>query len=195
MTKEETGKEVENKKNSSVGGASSEPQVSENSEKSTEVETPLMAAKREAAENYDRFVRLSAEMENFKRRNEKERADLLKYGIEKLVKEMLPVLDSFEKALSADGQEADMKNPDEFFHGMNLVWKQLHAVLENHGLKALKAAGAKFDPNIHQAIQKIESPDIKEETIHDEYAKGYMLHDRLLRPSMVSVKVPSEDTK
>ena len=132
----------------------------------------------------DRYLRQAADMENMRRRQEKERADLLKYGTEKLLQELLPVLDSLDKALlSAEGQS----NP--VVEGVKMVHKQFTSVLEHHGLKATLAKGASFDPNLHQAIQRVEE-DVKEDTVKEEFQKGYTLNGRLVRPSMVSVSVP-----
>lgn len=132
----------------------------------------------------DRYLRQAADMENMRRRQEKERADLLKYGTEKLLQELLPVLDSLDKALlSAEGQS----NP--VVEGVKMVHKQFTSVLEQHGLKATQAKGSLFDPNLHQAIQRVED-DVKDDTVKEEFQKGYTLNGRLIRPSMVSVSVP-----
>lgn len=149
----------------------------------------ILQAKEEAAENYDKFLRTTAEFENFRRRTEKERSDLLRFGAERLMKDMLPVLDSFEQALPKDGIQSDY-NSEEFLKGMQLVWKQLSEVMLKNGLEPIQAKGALFDPNFHQGIQRVESSEVDQEMVGEEYAKGYQLHDRLLRPSMVSVKVP-----
>lgn len=149
----------------------------------------ILQAKEEAAENYDKFLRATAEFENFRRRTEKERSDLLRFGAERLMKDMLPVLDSFEQALPKDGIQSDY-NSEEFLKGMQLVWKQLSEVMLKNGLEPIQAKGALFDPNFHQGIQRVESSEVDQEMVGEEYAKGYQLHDRLLRPSMVSVKVP-----
>ncbi|MBC7661652.1 MAG: nucleotide exchange factor GrpE [Chitinophagaceae bacterium] len=132
----------------------------------------------------DRYMRQAADIENMRRRQEKERADLLKYGTEKLLQDLLPVLDSLDKAmLSADGQT----NP--VVEGVKMVQKQFSSVLEQHGLKPLQSKGQVFDPNVHQAIQRLED-DVAEDTVKEEFQKGYTLNGRLVRPSMVSVSVP-----
>ncbi len=132
----------------------------------------------------DRYLRQAADMENMRRRQEKERVDLLKYGTEKLLQELLPVLDSLDKALaSAEGQT----NP--VVEGVKMVHKQFTSVLEQHGLKAVQSVGSAFDPNLHQGIQRLEE-DVSEETVREEFQKGYTLNGRLVRPSMVSVSVP-----
>ncbi|MEZ4742557.1 MAG: nucleotide exchange factor GrpE [Bdellovibrionota bacterium] len=151
-----------------------------------------------AAENYDRFMRVSADYDNLRRRSEKERKDLLRYGNENLFKELLPVFDSFQKAIpnpelqeEADTQAAG--DSDDFIKGMILILKQLSDVMKRNGLEEIESIGAKFDPNYHQAIQRIESAEVEVETVKDEFVKGYLLHDRLIRPAMVSVLVPTPE--
>jgi len=134
----------------------------------------------------DRYLRTLAEMDNMRRRQERERQDLLKYASEKLLQDLLPVLDSFEKASSAGGAEAGSA----IVEGIRMVHKQLTHVLETNGLKAVESVGKPFDPNLHQAIQRIDADDVDEETVKDEYQRGYTLNGRLIRPSMVSVLVP-----
>ena len=133
----------------------------------------------------DRYLRTLADMDNMRRRHERDRQDLLKFASEKLLQDLLPVLDSFEKATAASGAEAG----NAVVEGIRMVHKQLTHVLESNGLKTVDAAGKTFDPNLHQAIQRIEG-DVGEETVKDEYQKGYTLNGRLIRPSMVSVLVP-----
>lgn len=132
----------------------------------------------------DRYLRQAADMENMRRRQEKDRADLLKFGTEKLLQDLLPVLDSLDKAMqAAEGQT----NP--VVEGVKMVQKQFVTVLEQNGLKSIESKGASFDPNLHQAIQRLED-DVAEDTVKEEYQKGYTLNGRLVRPAMVSVSVP-----
>jgi molecular chaperone GrpE len=142
----------------------------------------------EVQEAKDRYLRTLAEMDNMRRRHERERQDLLKYATEKLLQDLLPVLDSFEKASSVPGTDADSA----IVEGIRMVHKQLMHVLEVNGLKPVEAAGKPFDPNLHQAIQRIEG-DVENETVKDEYQRGYLLNGRLVRPSMVSVLVPKSE--
>lgn len=138
----------------------------------------------EVQEHKDRYLRTLAEMDNMRRRHERERQDLLKFASEKLLQDLLPVLDSFEKATAAATESSNA-----IVEGIRMVHKQLTHVLETNGLKAVDAVGKTFDPNLHQAIQRIEG-DVTEETVKDEYQRGYTLNGRLIRPSMVSVLVP-----
>lgn len=162
--------------------------ASENTEASHHEE--LRRAMDELTEIKDRYLRTVAEMENMRKRHEKERSDLLKYGSEKIMLDILPVLDSFDQAVHGDAIQG---NSDALLEGFKMVQKQLVDVLEKHGLVAFDSAGQTFDPNHHQAIQRIEA-EVDEDVVRDEFQKGYRLNDRLLRPAMVSVAVPGGES-
>mgnify|MGYP001545447252 CR=1 FL=1 len=147
---------------------------------------------KEEVEDYkDKFLRCMADMDNLRRRTEKEKSDYLKFGLESFFKELLPVLDSFDKALEPANDSSDNAS---FRSGVENIHRQLVKSLEKSGLEPVKAAGEAFDPNVHQAIQKIDSAEVKDETVAEEYARGYLLNGRLLRPAMVSVFVPSSES-
>jgi len=153
--------------------------------------------KSELAEMKDHYLRTAAELENVRRRSEKERSDLLKYGMEGFFKDLLPVLDSFDKALpeeveQQENADQDQENGQSFKDGMVMVKRQLVQLLQKHGLEPVEAQGAVFDPNVHQAIQRVESAETDDEKVGTEFARGYTLNGRLLRPAMVSVLVPSK---
>jgi molecular chaperone GrpE len=139
----------------------------------------------------DKLLRNLADMDNLRKRVERDRQDWMKYGLENLLTELLPVLDSFEKACVGLGSEGNA-NEKSIGQGVTLVQKQLFDILNKHGLKAIESSGHPFDPNLHQAISRVESPEVEVDTVLEEYAKGYLLHDRLLRPSMVRVQVPAK---
>ena len=147
--------------------------------------------KKEASANYERYVRVSAELENLRKRCEKEKSDLQKFGHEAVLKALLPVLDSFERATAEIAAEEDGTPVSPLADGVLMVRKQLTEVLGKQGLVAINAVGASFDPNLHQAIRKEEDPLVEEELVREEYSKGYLLNDRLIRPAMVSVAVPA----
>jgi molecular chaperone GrpE len=144
----------------------------------------------ELAEMKDRLLRNVAEMDNMRKRLEREKADFIKYCSESILKDMIPVLDSFDKALPVSVGPTDSPDLAGFREGMTMVHKQFLAALAKHGLEPVEAVGKVFDPNFHQAIQRIESGDVTEEIVATEFMKGYALHGRLIRPTMVSVKVP-----
>lgn len=151
----------------------------------------ISTTEQERDEYKDRYLRTAAELENLNRRFAKEKANLVKFGTEDLMKALLPVLDSFEKALEMSGGIEGSKDDNPFAGGVLLVRDQLLGELRRHGLEAIAAKGQPFDPNVHQAIQRVEG-NVSSEIVREEYAKGYTLNGRLLRPSMVSVEVPSE---
>lgn len=144
----------------------------------------------ELAEMKDRYLRNVAEMDNMRKRLEREKADFIKFSMESVLKDMIPVLDSFDKALSASSTHLDSGDVASFHEGMTMVQKQFLGALAKHGLEPVEAIGKPFDPNFHQAIQRIESSDVTDEIVATEFMKGYALHGRLIRPAMVSVKVP-----
>lgn len=167
-----------------------EKKVEIDSEELEALKDQVKKLEKEATEAKDKHLRVVAEMDNMRKRSQKERTDLRKYGAEYLMTDLLTVLDSFDKALPSE--DTDQKDGDSasFIEGMKLVQKQLLVALEKNGLKAIPSVGQPFDPNLHQGVQRVEEEDIKEDTVKEEYNKGYQLHDRLLRPAMVVVAVP-----
>ena len=149
----------------------------------------LDQAKSEAEALKDRYLRAMAEIENTRRRTEKEKSELLQFGLERFMVDLLPVMDSVENAIR-DLKIQKEPNLDSLSAGFDLTKKQLEDVLLKHGLTAVQSEGTKFDPNLHQAIQKLESDDIDVEMVKQVFVKGYALNGRLIRAAMVSVEVP-----
>jgi molecular chaperone GrpE len=137
----------------------------------------------------DRYVRTLADFENFRKRSEREKADFQRYALGSVIRDLLPVLDNFDRALD------HAEEGDEFHKGVSLIYKQLFDVLQRHGLKPITESGVHFDPNIHEAVIREEDPSVPSHTVVAVLQKGYFLHDRLLRPAMVKVAVggPEED--
>lgn len=144
----------------------------------------LKEKEKEAADNYDKYVRAVAELENYKKRASKERTEALMYGQEKLLKDLLPMVDSLERAC---GQECTAQNIGAFQEGLKLIRDQILSRLEQHGLKGVSAKGEAFDPNFHEAMLQVETDQHEENKVVEEFEKGYLLHGRLLRPARVSV--------
>ncbi len=136
-----------------------------------------------AGEHYDRFLRAQAELENYKKRVEREKSNLVKYGNEELIKAILPIMDNLERALD----HAPGENPDGLLEGIKITFNQLHQVLEKFGVTPIPAVGEPFDPSKHEAMMRVESEDHEPNTVVTELQKGYFLNDRLIRPAMVSV--------
>lgn len=148
----------------------------------------LTAKELEAKENYDRFLRQVAELENFKRRTVREKEEAIRYANENLLKDLLPVLDNLERAVEhAKGGG----NGKPLLEGVEMVLKGLLDALNKYGVKQISAKGESFDPNKHEAIAQVESEKHDPNTVIEEHHKGYFLLDRLLRPALVSVaKLP-----
>ena len=127
-----------------------------------------------------RYLRLMADFQNYKRRAEKEKTDLYAYANEKIVSELLEVLDNFERAL---GQEAG----DGFKEGMEMIFKQMNNVLEKAGLAEIEALGQDFDPNVHSAVMTEESEEYESGKVSGVMMKGYKLNGKVIRPSMAKV--------
>jgi len=153
--------------------------------------TKLEESEKKAGENYDRFLRISAEFENYKKRKEREAADFRKYANETLVKELLPVVDNLERAMETQGDHEDAVSC--ILEGVDMTLKEIFKVLEKFAVKAVDAVGNEFDPTYHQAVMQEASDAHPENTVIKEFQKGYTIHDRLLRPAMVVVaKAASE---
>lgn len=139
----------------------------------------------------DRYLRKTAELDNVIRRTSKEKHDLAKFGNENFIRELLPVLDSLDKAIPESKEEGSKEQDDSYHEGLNLVKKQLLDVFSKNGVEEISDVGKPFDPNRHQAIQKVEQEDISDEVISQQFQKGYLLNGRLIRPAMVVVAIPS----
>jgi molecular chaperone GrpE len=130
-----------------------------------------------------RYLRTLADFENFRKRNEREKADFFKYALANVMRDLLPVLDNFDRALE------HAEEGDDFHRGVLLIYKQLFETLQKHGLTPIDEAGVHFDPNIHEAVIREEDPSVPGQTVVAVLQKGYFLHDRLLRPALVKVAV------
>lgn len=135
----------------------------------------------------DRYLRTLADFENVRKRTEREKADFYKYAVSSVMKDVLPVIDNFDRAL------AHATETDEFHTGVLLIYKQLYDVLQKHGLRPIEESGVHFDPNIHEAVVREEDDSVPSHTVVAILQKGYFLHDRLLRPALVKVAVGGPD--
>ncbi|MBN1381702.1 MAG: nucleotide exchange factor GrpE [Deltaproteobacteria bacterium] len=150
----------------------------------TDLTIKLQEKEKEAAENYDKYLRAVAELENYRKRAQREKADSIKYGNENLIRDILPHIDSLERALEhADASE----NFEAFKEGLKLVREQLLGCLEKHGVEKIDACGKEFDPNVHEAMLQVENDAHEHNRVVDELETGYLLHGRLLRPAKVSI--------
>jgi len=157
--------------------------------KKEDLKKSLEKKEEELRQKHDCLLRNQAEFENFKKRTAREKLDLLKFGNESLMRELLPVIDNFERSLA---HAKDAPSIDDIISGIDLIKKDFMGKLEKFGLKAIPAQGEPFDPLKHEATLQIETSEHTENTVVAELQKGYCIHDRLLRPAMVTVaKAPS----
>ena len=131
----------------------------------------------------DRVKRQMAEFENFRKRTDKEKSQMYDMGAKNVIDKILPVIDNFERGLESVPEGSDKV----FVDGMQMIYKQLSGELEKLGVKPIEAVGQPFDPNFHNAVMQTESEEYESGTVAQELQKGYMYHDTLVRPSMVSV--------
>lgn len=157
------------------------------------MEARLESMEQESKDSHDRFLRVSAEFENYKKRAAREMNDFRKFANESFVKAMLPVVDNLDRAIESSSDD-DHSNSS-VVEGVNMTLKEILKIFEQFGVKPFESLGKTFDPALHQAVMQEESDDHPEKTILNELEKGYMMHDRLLRPAMVVVskKTDSEN--
>lgn len=144
-------------------------------------EAELQKLKGERDTLLDRLARMQAEFENARRRAAKEQQDFRDFATVDAIKSLLPVIDSFERALQAKSE------PGDFRAGIELIYKQMQDVLGKLGVKPIAAKGQQFDPHVHEAIEMVETPDAADHEVLEEWQRGYKFKDRLLRPAMVKV--------
>lgn len=150
-----------------------------------DLESQLAAARAEADEYRDRLLRMAAELDNFKKRSTREMDDLRKFATENLIRQLLTVVDNLERAVeSAPPKKADEQGIRD---GVVLTLQEVMKILERHHVTPIEALGEAFDPVYHQAMSQEPSADQPPNTVVKEFQKGYLIHDRLLRPAMVVV--------
>jgi molecular chaperone GrpE len=151
----------------------------------------LESLRRELQDKQDRLLRALAETDNVRRRAQRDREDYVRYANESLLRDLVPVLDNFDRALGAARAAADSGG---LLEGVELIQRELLRVLERAGLSRYSAVGQRFDPARHEAIARVVSGEAAPDTVVQETAPGYLLHGRVLRPAMVAVAAaPDED--
>lgn len=181
------------------GGAETAPEAVEavettESEPSPEeaLQNELRAAQAEVARNWDLFLRERAELENFRKRSQRDKEEAIRFANDRLLKELVPVLDNLERAVAHARQNDDMQQS--LLEGVNMTITLFNKVLADFGVKPIAAVGEAFDPNLHQAMGQVETDEQPPNTVISEFQKGYLLNDRLLRPSLVMVaKAPASE--
>ncbi len=162
-----------------------EQKLEENkTEQADKEETASEELKKALDEANDKYIRLYADFENYKKTSAKNRDDLMKYANEEILNDILTVIDHLEMALE---HAPDKEVPDPLAEGIQLTLKEMMNVLEKHGLVTIEAVGKHFDPSVHHAMSQIETADAEENTVVKEFRKGYILKDRVLRATLVGV--------
>ena len=131
----------------------------------------------------DRVLRTLADYENYRKRSDREKQEYFKYALADMLRDLLPILDNFDRALD------HAEEGDDFHKGVLLIYKQLNDILKRHGVTPIDEANVRFDPNIHEAVMREENNSLPTQTVMAVLQKGYFLHDRVLRPAMVKVAV------
>ena len=162
-----------------VSGSDEDDAVSEYNDTASEYD----ALEEALSEANDKYLRLYAEYDNYRKRTAKEKTETYQNASVQCIEKLLPVLDSFERSLEADCTDENFKN------GMSMIWNQLKTFLESMNVTEIEALGAEFDPNIHNAIQQQDGTDYASDHVCAVFQKGYMLGDKLVRPAMVAVAV------
>ena len=146
------------------------------------LESEVETLRAEKASYLDRLARLQAEFDNFRKRSVKEQQDFRDYALAEALKSLLPILDSVDRAVKTNAASVE-----DFRSGIELIDKQFHDALLKLGVEPVPAAGEVFDPNLHQAVQMVETDEVEDNHVIDELQRGYRIKDRLLRPAMVRV--------
>ena len=153
----------------------------------------LDAARSEAKASHDRLLRATAELENFKKRTAREMADFKKFANERLIQALLPVIDNLEMAIQSASEDEQANG--KVVEGVMLTLAELKKVLESFGVAVIEAEGEPFDPKFHQAFVQEENDKLPPNTVIKAFQKGYLLHERLIRPAMVIVSKKSSSAE
>lgn len=170
-----------------AGASGREGSERDGSEREDGERDEIESLRKEIADLRDRSMRTLADFDNFRKRAERERQELRRYALVEPLRELLPIADNLERALSAGGSAEDLKR------GVEMILRQLQELLRRLGVREVAAVGEAFDPARHEAVAREESARVQTPTVAETLVRGYELHDRLLRPAMVKVAVPVEE--
>jgi molecular chaperone GrpE len=170
----------------------------------SEIESDLEKLQRQLSESEsligtykDQLLRLAAEFENYKKRVEADKIEFVKFANEKIIKELLPILDDFERALAntriSSGDQNGIQDEKPFYKGVELIYQKLSKVLKDHGVTPIESIGKEFDVMYHDVLMQIPRKDVKPHTIIEEVERGYMLHDKVIKHAKVIVAAQSND--
>lgn len=155
----------------------------------SELKTQLESSQKEARENYDRLLRVSADFENYKKRSARELDDFRRFANESLIKALLPVIDNLERALDS---ASNSQHSNSLVEGVQLTLSEVFKIFEKFNVKQIESLEKPFDPGFHQAVMQQEADTYPDKTILKELQKGYLMHDKLIRPAMVVVSRKKE---
>ncbi|MFQ5899898.1 MAG: nucleotide exchange factor GrpE, partial [Candidatus Methylomirabilia bacterium] len=159
-------------------------------EELTRLRQALEEKTREAEAAHDRSLRALAELDNVRKRAQREREEYIRFANEALIRDLIPVLDNFDRAIQSAGSAPEARD---FLAGVELIQRELLKVLEKFGVTQYSAVGRPFDPERHEAVARVTTTDHAEMTVVEETLRGYLLNGRVLRPAMVTVAVPPEE--
>jgi molecular chaperone GrpE len=183
MKKDHQSEKHHSKHNESAGA---QAKVEEKETKTAELDlkAQLEEKQKEAAANYDKYLRAVADLENYKKRAARERADYIKYANENILRDLLTVCDNIERAREHATNSRDF---DSFLEGLDMIQGQFRELLARYGVETVETKDREFDPNVHEAVMSVPGNAENDNKVVEEFEKGYMLNGRLLRPAKVSV--------
>lgn len=181
--------EVKEQEQAAEAGKQEEQEASDstaevNEESALRLQAEAEEYKQQAEENYQKLLRVQADYDNFRRRTRLEKEEFAKYASEKLVEQLLPVYDNFDRAIEAGKGSSDY---DALLKGVDMIFRQFAAILESEGVTPIEAVGQPFNPEFHQAVMQVETDEYEEGIVVEELQKGYKMKDKVIRPSMVKV--------
>jgi molecular chaperone GrpE len=150
----------------------------------TDIEGRIAEIEQELAEERGRALRVLADFQNYRRRNEEQRNETIRYAVQEFAIQLLPVLDNLQRALGAAPEAGSF---EALLAGVELTHRQILGVLARHGIEPIAALGQEFDPNLHEAVMRVEDSEAPENTVVEEMRRGYTMHARVIRPTMVKV--------
>jgi len=157
-----------------------------------DLKAKLQETEQQAKENYDRYLRVSADIENFKKRAEKEKNETLRFANEEIIKALIPILDNLERAIDHGRESGNSKG---LLEGVEMTYKSFLSVIQKFGVSQIEALGTEFDPNLHEAMMVQEDTQEPPGRVISQAQKGYLMHNRLMRPAMVVVSKKPELTE
>ena len=188
--KNEIKKKAADDKHVADNEVSSKKDSDKTTDKTIDSSKNVKSVEEELKETYDRFLRVSAEFENYKKRSAREMSEFKKFANESLIKELLLVVDNMERAINSSKDEGNSNNG--LIEGIDMTLKELLKIFEEFGVKQVESLGKPFDPNFHQAVMQEETDEHPHNTVINELQKGYIINERLLRPATVVVSMSKE---